>query len=89
MLPSFYPHWLRQVDEMLPITLMDTLDMVMMCIGAVVLSILAVPWMILPVLPLCALLVRIRQYFLQSCRDLKRLEVGGGWGEAGGTTTPL
>merc|ERR1711968_171838 len=65
---------LGQVDEQLPITLFDCLQFLMLCVGAVVVVMWAVPYVIILVLPLTILMLYVRWYFVQSSRDLKRLE---------------
>eukprot|EP00940_MAST-03C_sp_MAST-3C-sp2_P000992 g992.t1 len=65
---------LGQIDELLPVTLLACLTNLLLCIGALVLSCIAIPWVVIPVLPLALLLWYVRWYFLQSSRALKRLE---------------
>lgn len=65
---------LGQVDELLPTTLLACLSGMLLCVGALILSCIAIPWIIIPVLLLGVVLWYVRWYFLKSSRALKRLE---------------
>jgi ABC-type multidrug transport system fused ATPase/permease subunit len=63
-----------QVDEVLPITFYDFVQAFFLCLGAAVLACAAVPWLALPLIPGAFVFLRIRQRFLHSSRELKRLD---------------
>jgi ATP-binding cassette subfamily C (CFTR/MRP) protein 4 len=65
---------LGQVDETLPTTLFDCFESLVLCCGAAVLCCLAVPWLLVLMVPVCVVLLRLRRFFVRSARELKRLE---------------
>ncbi|KAL9971696.1 hypothetical protein ACROYT_G017896 [Oculina patagonica] len=62
------------MDELLPDTFLDALQLVLFCIGAVVLPSILNPWIMLPATPLIILFIWIGRYYLTTSRDLRRLE---------------
>ena len=62
------------MDELLPDVFLETLQLVLFCIGSVVLPSVLNFWVILPAIPLMIIFVLIGRYYLKSSRDLKRLE---------------
>ena len=62
------------MDGLLPDVSLDAVQLVLFCIGAVVLPSILNPWIILPALPLIVLFVFIGRYSLKTTRDLKRLD---------------
>jgi ATP-binding cassette, subfamily C (CFTR/MRP), member 4 len=65
---------LGSVDEILPVTMLQCLTGILLCIGAVVLSCVAIPYLSIPVVPLFVVMLYVRWYFLCSSRALKRLD---------------
>ena len=65
---------LGQMDEALPSTMHDFLSSCFLCVGCVVLSIYAIPWIAIPTLPLVVVMLWVRNYFLHASRALKRCE---------------
>eukprot|EP00947_MAST-08B_sp_MAST-8B-sp1_P005468 g5468.t1 len=63
-----------QIDELLPISLFDTIQIGFLVLGSLVLCCIAVPYIAAGLLPLLVLFVLIRRHFLFSSRELKRLE---------------
>jgi ATP-binding cassette subfamily C (CFTR/MRP) protein 4 len=63
-----------QVDESLPATLFDTVQIASICVGSVVMVCIAIPWVALALLPLAFIFVRVRSFYISSGRELKRLE---------------
>lgn len=63
-----------QVDEMLPATFFDCVQIGSICLGSVVMVVVALPWMTLAMVPLALVFVRIRSFYVSSGRELKRLE---------------
>lgn len=64
----------NQVDEMLPATFFDCVQIGSICVGSVIMVVIAIPWMILALVPLVVLFLRIRRFYVSSGRELKRLE---------------
>lgn len=58
----------NQVDEMLPATFFDCVQIGSICVGSVVMVCVAIPWMVLPLVPLVYLFLRIRR-FCESTTD--------------------
>ena len=65
---------LGQIDELLPVTLLQCLTGVLLCIGAIILSCVAIPYLAIAVVPLFVVMMYVRWYFLCSSRALKRLD---------------
>ncbi|XP_060517933.1 ATP-binding cassette subfamily C member 4-like [Cylas formicarius] len=65
---------MNQVDEVLPMTLLDTTQICLM-VSAIILVISTVnPWMLIPAVVILIIFYSIRVVFLRTSRDLKRLE---------------
>ncbi|KAJ7371979.1 hypothetical protein OS493_021405 [Desmophyllum pertusum] len=62
------------VDELLPDVFLEAVQIVLFCVGAVVLPSILNPWIILPATPLMMIFIVIGRYFLKTSRDLRRLE---------------
>lgn len=62
------------MDELLPDVFLETLQLVLFCIGSVVLPSVLNFWVILPAIPLVIFFILIGRSYLKSSRDLKRLE---------------
>lgn len=43
-------------------------------LGVIAVSVSVIPWILIPVLPLLLFFIYLRRYFLQTSRDIKRLE---------------
>lgn len=61
-------------DDLLPNTLYDCVQCILMCIGAILVVCSAVPYIFLSLLPLIWFFMRLRAYFLKTSREVKRLE---------------
>ena len=61
-------------DDLLPNTLYDCVQCILMCIGAILVVCSAVPYIFLSLLPLIWFFTRLRAYFLKTSREVKRLE---------------
>jgi ATP-binding cassette subfamily C (CFTR/MRP) protein 4 len=62
------------VDENLPILLFQTIQMALIVAGAVVLACVAVPWLVIALVPMSITFYLVRMRFLASGREIKRLE---------------
>ena len=62
------------MDELLPDVFLQAVEIVLFCIGAVVLPCILNPWIILPATPLMVLFMWLGRYYLRTSRDLRRLE---------------
>ncbi|CAB1327867.1 unnamed protein product, partial [Coregonus sp. 'balchen'] len=63
-----------QLDSMLPNTFVDFCQLILQNIGVVVVAASVMPWILIPVVPLLIVFLFLRRYFLQTSRDVKRLE---------------
>uniref|UniRef100_A0A8C7QZJ1 Multidrug resistance-associated protein 4 n=1 Tax=Oncorhynchus mykiss TaxID=8022 RepID=A0A8C7QZJ1_ONCMY len=63
-----------QLDSMLPNTFVDFSQSILQNIGVVVVAAAVMPWILIPVVPLLIIFLFLRRYFLQTSRDVKRLE---------------
>lgn len=61
-------------DELLPDVFLEALQIILFCIGAIVLPSILNPWIILPAAPLMILFILTGRYYLTTSRDLRRLE---------------
>ena len=62
------------MDELLPDIFMEAVQVVLFCIGAVVLPSILNPWIILPATPLIIIFILLGRYYLTTTRDVRRLE---------------
>ena len=62
------------LDELLPDVFVDSAQLVLFCIGSVLLISVLNPWVLLGATPLLAVFLLIGRYYLKTSRELKRLE---------------
>nr|XP_057938958.1 ATP-binding cassette sub-family C member 4-like isoform X2 [Doryrhamphus excisus] len=62
------------LDSLLPWTFVDFTQVFLQVIGVIVVSSIIIPWILVPFVPLLAVFLCLRRYFLQTSRDIKRLE---------------
>ena len=62
------------VDDTIPIAMFDFLHITMIVIGCFAISIYINYWVLLPIVPLIIVFFYVRNYFLTSSRELKRIE---------------
>ncbi|XP_066090519.1 ATP-binding cassette sub-family C member 4 [Saccopteryx bilineata] len=62
------------MDDLLPLTFLDFFQIFLQVIGVVGIAVAVIPWIVLPLVPLGVSFVIFRRYFLQTSRDVKRLE---------------
>ncbi|XP_033954626.1 ATP-binding cassette sub-family C member 4-like [Pseudochaenichthys georgianus] len=63
-----------QLDSNMPWTLVDFIQVFLQIIGTIAVSVSVIPWILIPVLPLLLIFIYLRRYFLQTARNIKRLE---------------
>ncbi|XP_017911786.1 PREDICTED: LOW QUALITY PROTEIN: multidrug resistance-associated protein 4-like [Capra hircus] len=62
------------MDDLLPLIFQDFIQTFLLVIGVVGVMVAAVPWTAIPVIPLGIIFFFLRRYFLETSRDVKRLE---------------
>uniref|UniRef100_A0AAR2KQA3 Cystic fibrosis transmembrane conductance regulator n=1 Tax=Pygocentrus nattereri TaxID=42514 RepID=A0AAR2KQA3_PYGNA len=62
------------LDSLLPWTFVDFIQVFLQIIGVIAVAASVIPWIMIPVLPLLIVFLFLRRYFLQTSRDVKRLE---------------
>ncbi|XP_028427666.1 ATP-binding cassette sub-family C member 4 [Perca flavescens] len=63
-----------QLDSMLPWTFADFVQVFLQIVGTIAVSVSVIPWILIPVVPLLLVFLFLRRYFLQTSRNIKRLE---------------
>ncbi|CAJ1079463.1 multidrug resistance-associated protein 4 [Xyrichtys novacula] len=62
------------LDSLLPWTFVDFIQVFLQVIGGIAVAAVIIPWILIPVVPLLAVFLFLRSYFLKTSRDIKRLE---------------
>lgn len=62
------------MDELLPDVFVDSTQLILFCVGSVVLLSVLNPWVLVGVTPLIAVFILIGYYYMKTSRELKRLE---------------
>ncbi|XP_073470477.1 ATP-binding cassette sub-family C member 4 isoform X1 [Aquarana catesbeiana] len=62
------------LDDLLPFTFLDFLQVFLQILGVIAVAIAVIPWILIPLLPLVITFYFLRRYFLETSRDIKRLE---------------
>uniref|UniRef100_A0A3P8P285 Multidrug resistance-associated protein 4 n=1 Tax=Astatotilapia calliptera TaxID=8154 RepID=A0A3P8P285_ASTCA len=62
------------LDSLLPWTFVDFIQVFLQVIGVIAVAAVIIPWILIPVVPLLVVFLFLRCYFLQTSRDIKRLE---------------
>ena len=62
------------MDELLPDEFLNAVQIILFCFGAIVFPSILNPWIILPATPLMIIFILIGRYYLETSRDLRRLE---------------
>ncbi|XP_055398777.1 ATP-binding cassette sub-family C member 4-like isoform X2 [Bubalus kerabau] len=62
------------MDDLLPLIFQDFIQTFLLVIGVVGVMVAAIPWTGIPVIPLGIIFFFLRRYFLETSRDVKRLE---------------
>ncbi|NWH79683.1 MRP4 protein, partial [Piaya cayana] len=62
------------LDDLLPLTFLDFVQTLLQIFGVVAVAVAVIPWILIPLIPLFVLFIFLRRYFLDTSRDIKRLE---------------
>ncbi|XP_069558741.1 ATP-binding cassette sub-family C member 4-like [Brachyistius frenatus] len=62
------------LDSLLPWTFVDFIQVFLQVVGVIAVAAIIIPWILIPVVPLLAVFLFLRCYFLKTSRDIKRLE---------------
>ncbi|CAF0850567.1 unnamed protein product [Rotaria sordida] len=62
------------LDELLPLTLSDTMQYLLMTLGSIAIIGITNPWVLLILIPLAPTVLWLRRFYMRSSRQLKRLE---------------
>ncbi|XP_063248377.1 ATP-binding cassette sub-family C member 4 isoform X2 [Prinia subflava] len=62
------------LDDLLPLTFLDFVQTLLQICGVVAVAVAVIPWILIPLVPLFILFIFLRRYFLETSRDIKRLE---------------
>ncbi|CAG5933599.1 unnamed protein product, partial [Menidia menidia] len=63
-----------QLDANMPWTFVDFIQVFLQILGVIAVASSVIPWILIPVFPLLIVFIFLRRYFLQTSRDVKRLE---------------
>ncbi|XP_056226970.1 ATP-binding cassette sub-family C member 4-like [Seriola aureovittata] len=63
-----------QLDSNMPWTFVDFIQVFLQILGVIAVAASVIPWILIPVVPLLLVFLYLRRYFLQTSRDIKRLE---------------
>ncbi|XP_077392260.1 ATP-binding cassette sub-family C member 4-like isoform X4 [Festucalex cinctus] len=62
------------LDSLLPWTFVDFTQVFLQVLGVIAVSAIVMPWILIPFVPLFAVFLYLRRYYLRTSRDIKRLE---------------
>lgn len=62
------------VDELLPTAMLETIQIFIVMLGILFMVFIVTPWMVAPAVVMGALFVLVRNVYLASAQDVKRLE---------------
>ena len=62
------------MDDQVPLTVLDFCNVAMNCFGYILVACIVNPWVFIPTVPLAAIMILVRAYYLGSSRDIKRIE---------------
>ncbi|XP_040091302.1 multidrug resistance-associated protein 4-like, partial [Oryx dammah] len=62
------------MDDLLPLIFLDFIQTFLLVVGVVGVMVVAIPWTAIPVIPLGIIFFFLPRYFLETSRDVKRLE---------------
>ncbi|XP_029460595.1 multidrug resistance-associated protein 4 [Rhinatrema bivittatum] len=62
------------LDDLLPLTFLDFLQTLLQIVCVIAVAVAIIPWILIPLTPLMIVFIFLRRYFLETSRDIKRLE---------------
>ncbi|XP_069614144.1 ATP-binding cassette sub-family C member 4 isoform X2 [Ranitomeya imitator] len=62
------------LDDLLPFTFLDFMQVFLQILGVIAVAVAVIPWILIPLIPLVIIFYFLRKYFLETSRDIKRLE---------------
>ncbi|XP_076004891.1 ATP-binding cassette sub-family C member 4-like isoform X3 [Genypterus blacodes] len=62
------------LDSNMPCAFVDFIQLFLQILGVVAVASSVIPWILIPVVPLLLVFIYVRRYYLQTSRDIKRLE---------------
>ncbi|XP_034354498.1 ATP-binding cassette sub-family C member 4 [Arvicanthis niloticus] len=62
------------MDDLLPLTFLDFIQTLLLVISVIAVAAAVIPWILIPLVPLSVIFLVLRRYFLETSRDVKRLE---------------
>lgn len=62
------------MDDLLPLTFLDFIQTLLLVVSVIAVAAAVIPWILIPLVPLAIVFVVLRRYFLETSRDVKRLE---------------
>ncbi|XP_075805253.1 ATP-binding cassette sub-family C member 4 isoform X1 [Microtus pennsylvanicus] len=62
------------MDDLLPLTFLDFIQTLLLVVSVIAVAAAVIPWILIPLVPLAILFLILRRYFLETSRDVKRLE---------------
>ncbi|KAE8625965.1 hypothetical protein XENTR_v10006453 [Xenopus tropicalis] len=62
------------LDDLMPFTFLDFMQVLLQILGVIAVAVAVIPWILIPLLPLVIVFYFLRRYFLDTSRDIKRLE---------------
>ncbi|XP_012625198.2 ATP-binding cassette sub-family C member 4 isoform X2 [Microcebus murinus] len=62
------------LDDLLPMTFLDFIQTFLQVVVVIAVAVAVIPWIAIPLVPLGIIFIYLRQYFLETSRDVKRLE---------------
>ncbi|XP_074483833.1 ATP-binding cassette sub-family C member 4-like [Sebastes fasciatus] len=63
-----------QLDSNMPWTFVDFIQVFLQILSVIAVAVSVIPWILIPVIPLLLFFLYLRRYFLQTSRNIKRLE---------------
>lgn len=62
------------MDDLLPLTFLDFIQTLLLVVSVIAVAAAVIPWILIPLVPLSVVFLVLRRYFLETSRDVKRLE---------------
>ncbi|XP_028627445.1 multidrug resistance-associated protein 4 [Grammomys surdaster] len=62
------------MDDLLPLTFLDFIQTFLLVVSVISVAAAVIPWIFIPLVPLAVVFLALRRYFLETSRNVKRLE---------------